>query len=265
MTLDADPAPAPTTSRHWAAVTALVFGVLALIVGLVPYLGFLTLFLLGPLTLLFGIIGLVKTKGDVRPGRRMSWVALALGIAGIVAAIVWAILISIAMDRTFSSLYGSDKVLTGAGRNAAEALPFGAVSEYPDGLQVTAAAPTPAPIPEDLVDIGGFVIGVTTTVTFTNNGSDPIPFEPGASFYYPSDSKCREPEPESAPAGREQLQPGESIAITVTAACYDAAVAPGGSTAPPTGETIWLRTAPDLYETEAWFTGTLPAGARVVE
>lgn len=267
MTLDTDPAPAPTTSRHWAAVTALVFGVLALIVGLIPYLGFLTLVLLGPLTLLFGIIGLVKTKGDVRPGRKMSWVALALGIAGIVAAIVWAILISIAMDRTFSGLYGSDKVLTGAGRNAAEAIPFGTVSEYPDGLQVTAAAPTPAPIPEDLVDIGGFVIGVTTTVTFTNNGSDPIPFEPGASFYYPSDSQCREPEsePESAPTGRGQLQPGESVTITVTAACYDAAVAPGGSTAPPTGETIWLRSAPDLYETEAWFTGTLPAGARVVE
>lgn len=120
---------------------------------------------------------------------------VALGIAGIVAAIVWAILISIAMDRTFSGLYGSDKVLTGAGRNAAEAIPFGTVSEYPDGLQVTAAAPTPAPIPETTrVDIGGFVIGVTTTVTFTNNGSDPIPFEPGASFYYPSDSQCREPE-----------------------------------------------------------------------
>ena len=265
MTLDTDPAPAPTTSRHWAAVTALVFGVLALIVGLIPYLGFLTLFLLGPLTLLFAIIGLVKTKDDVRPGRRMSWVALALGIAGIVAAIVWAILISIAMDRTFSGLYGSDKVLTGAGRNAAEAIPFGTVSEYPDGLQVTAAAPTPAPIPEDLVGIGGFVIGVTTTVTFTNSGSDPIPFEPGASFYYPSDSQCREPDPESTPTGRGQLQPGESVTITVTAACYDAAVAPGGSTAPPTGETIWLRSAPDLYETEAWFTGTLPAGARVVE
>jgi hypothetical protein len=267
MTLDTDPVPAPTTSRHWAAVTALVFAVLALIVGLVPYLGIITLFILGPLTLLFGIIGVVKTKGDIRRGRTMSWVALALGMAGIVAAVVWIILINTAMDKMFSSLYGSDKVLTGPGRNADEALPFGTVSEYPGGLQVTAAAPSPAPIPMDLAEIGGFVIGVTTTVTFTNSGADPIPFEPGASFYYPPDSQCREPEPEpgSAPTGRRQLQPGESATITLTAACYDAAVAPGGSTAPPTGETVWLRSAPDLYDTEAWFTGPLPAGARVVE
>lgn len=263
MTVDTDPAAVTEPSRHWAAITALVFGIATVLLGLVPYLGILALVVFGPLTLVFGIIAMVKTKNDVRRGRTMAIVALVLGVAGMIASIVWLILINIAMDRTFSNLYGSDKVITGPARNAEEALPFGAVSQYPDGLEVTAAAPAAAPIPQELSQVGGFVVGVTTTVTFTNNGSDALPFDPGASFYYPKDSQCREPDEELVE--RRQLQPGESVVITVTAACYDPAAAPGAATASPSGETIWVRSAPDTYDTEAWFSGPLPPGSRVVE
>ncbi len=260
--------PAPSPRRDGFAVTALVLGIIALIVGLVPYLGLATLLLLGPLAVIFGIVAMLRTKDDVRPGRGMARTGLILGIVGIVAAIIWVLVVGWAIDRFYTSMYGGGERLTAGGATAQTAVPFGTPSQYPNGMVVSAAPPVPATIPSDLADIGGFTVGVQSTITFANTSDEPIAWEPGASFYYlEENSTCRGPEDTPRPPAGQMLAAGATETITVTGYCYDPSSLGDGSS-PPTSPTpapplpsdmVSLKVLPAPYTYDVtWFSGPLP-------
>ncbi|AUI51267.1 DUF4190 domain-containing protein [Arthrobacter crystallopoietes] len=73
---------APMQEKKGLAITALVLGIVALVLGVIPGIGFLS-FILGPLAIVFGIIALVKKQ---RKG--MSITGIVLGALGVIAAIV---------------------------------------------------------------------------------------------------------------------------------------------------------------------------------
>lgn len=270
-----DPETVPVSStgdqpkRHWAAITALVLGILSLVAGLIPVLGFFAVIVLGPLAVVFGILGILGTRTGGLRGRTMSVVGICLAVVGAVAVVVWLFLVNQALDDSLDSIYGTRAEYNGPGRNEYEALPFGQTSGYPDGLAVTAAVPRAAAIPEEMLDAqNGWNIGVATTVTFTNNGSDPILFEPGARFNL-GESAC---EPigltASVKPSPTQLQPGTTQTLEITAVCYtgddDASRPTSEATPSPTASApaeIKLQTWPEPYASQTWFTGALPPGA----
>lgn len=246
------------------AVAALVLGIIALIVGLIPYVGLLTLFVLGPVAVIIGIVAMVRTKNDIRPGRRVARIGLVLGIAAMVVALIWVFVIGWAMDRFYSNVYGGGEQLTGQGGTPQTAIAFGSTSQYPNGMTVVAGPPVPAQIPADLKRVGGYTVGVSSTVTFANTSDEPIAWEPGGSFYYYYDnSACKEPEDSTRPPPGQQLAPGATQTITVTGYCYNPAAVPpiDGSTptTTPAPATVSLRVLPAPYTYEVtWFTGPLP-------
>ncbi|WP_336711876.1 DUF4190 domain-containing protein [Arthrobacter sp. USHLN218] len=79
------------------AVTALVLGIVAIVLGVIPGIGFIS-FLLGPLAVIFGIIALVKKQ---KKGMSITGIVLgALGaiIAGIITAFI-AVMVSQAVGE----------------------------------------------------------------------------------------------------------------------------------------------------------------------
>jgi hypothetical protein len=73
---------APVQEKKGLAITALVLGIVALVLGVIPGIGFLS-FILGPLAIIFGIIALIKKQK-----KGMSITGIVLGALGVIAAIV---------------------------------------------------------------------------------------------------------------------------------------------------------------------------------
>lgn len=73
---------APVQEKKGLAITALVLGIVALVLGVIPGIGVVS-FILGPLAIIFGIIALVKKQK-----KGMSITGIVLGALGMIAAIV---------------------------------------------------------------------------------------------------------------------------------------------------------------------------------
>jgi hypothetical protein len=73
---------APVQEKKGLAITALVLGIVAFVLGVIPGIGFLS-FILGPLAIIFGIIALIKKQK-----KGMSITGIVLGALGVIAAIV---------------------------------------------------------------------------------------------------------------------------------------------------------------------------------
>ncbi|QTF72365.1 DUF308 domain-containing protein [Arthrobacter woluwensis] len=80
------PPPLPPQGRqsNGFGITALVLGILALLASLIPFVGFIA-FILGPLAILFGILGLALRRNA---GKGTSITGMVLGAASIVVALV---------------------------------------------------------------------------------------------------------------------------------------------------------------------------------
>lgn len=80
------PPPLPPQGRqsNGLGITALVLGILALLASLIPFVGFIA-FILGPLAILFGILGLALRRNA---GKGTSITGMVLGAASIVVALV---------------------------------------------------------------------------------------------------------------------------------------------------------------------------------
>ncbi|GLB67781.1 DUF4190 domain-containing protein [Arthrobacter mangrovi] len=75
------------------AITALVLGIVAIVFGVIPGIGFIS-FLLGPLAVIFGIIALVKKQK-----KGMSITGIVLGALGAVIAGIITALIAVAVSQ----------------------------------------------------------------------------------------------------------------------------------------------------------------------
>lgn len=83
---------------HGITTAALVLGIIAAVVSLIPFLGFVA-FLLGPLAMIFGIIGIAKRLNR----RGFAITGLVTGAFGVLVSILYALLFSTMMqymDRT---------------------------------------------------------------------------------------------------------------------------------------------------------------------
>lgn len=237
--------------RHWSAITALVLGILAVLAGLVPFVGVISLVILGPLAVVFGVVSLLKTKEPTVGGRRMGIVGLCLGLAGIVAAIGMTAYMFWSLDRSYKSLYGSDVDTSGPGRSQSEALAFSETSVDAEGISITATEPVVVTVPTDVLQSEtGWDIGLGITVTYTNTGDDPVLYQPSARGYV-GDSECRD-FVERQWEDPTQLAPGATDTRTFEFNCYE-------FDEPATQFAV--KVTPEPYSTAAWFAGPIPAGA----
>jgi hypothetical protein len=245
------------TKRHWAAVTALILGIIALVLSLVPLFGYLTTLILTPVAVIFAIIGIVKTGPTKRRGRRFAVVGLVLALIAVPIAVAWLYILTNAVDSSFEGLYGKPKITEGPARNSGSAISFGATSEYPSGVKVTTTAPITAATPPDQTELGNNV-SWSTSIIYTNNGSEPIRFQPVAQARIVEGargSECRAIN--GAPTGAVDvpvgvLVPGSSKQTDVVWSCH--------SDDPLGVITVQLNVAPEPYESQTFIRGPLDGG-----
>ncbi|MCH7231045.1 DUF4190 domain-containing protein [Glycomyces sp. L485] len=92
MAYTPDPASEPVPQRtNGHAVTALVLGILALVLAFIPLVNVVS-FVLGPLAIIFGIVGLVagRRRGT---GKGMSIAGIVMGALALVIGIVMYVLV----------------------------------------------------------------------------------------------------------------------------------------------------------------------------
>ncbi len=250
--------------RHWAAVVALIFGILALIGGLIPVIGVLSLIAAGPVAIIFGVITVVATRDGELRGRTMAIVAIVLAVVGMLAAVLWLLLVQRSLDNSFEDLYGSRAESNGDGRNMEAAINFGETSNYPDGLAVSAPSPVAADVPTDTASWG---YQMSFAVTYVNNGPDPILFEPGGNAQI-GEGSCKQVGPGASdiPAPT-QLPPGQTQTIEFTVDCGppppDYSSPSPAASASPADLVVYLQTWPEPYGSQAWFKGPVPPEAKV--
>lgn len=88
----APPAPPQTQRRgNGFGTTALVFGILATVLGFIPFIDVVS-FGLGPLAVIFGVVGLIRSTQRLS-GRGTSIAGIVLGVAGLLLAIVFVSLV----------------------------------------------------------------------------------------------------------------------------------------------------------------------------
>lgn len=249
--------PQPAAKRHWSALTALIVGIAALVLSLVPALGFFAVVVLAPIAIVFAVVAILKTRTQQFTGRKMAIVALVLAIVSIVIAVVWLVLINLSLDRTFDSLYGSKATTEGPGRNESSAITFGSTSDYPNGMKVTATSPVTVETPQAQVD-QGFSVTWKSTITFTNGGSEPAQVQPigrGSVVEARQANSCTviNGAPLAAVDSKASvLVPGETRSVEGVFACR--------STDPLGVVTIQLAARPDPYDSTTFFRGPLDGG-----
>jgi len=94
------PAPPATRPTNGMAVASLVLGILSLLL----FFTVVPPFILGALAVIFGALGLSKTKQGA-PHRGLALAGLICGVAGIVAAIAFIALVVTVGDATFNSTF----------------------------------------------------------------------------------------------------------------------------------------------------------------
>lgn len=102
----AAPAPAPVNTSNGFGITALVLGIVAVVIAFIPIMG-MGAFFLGPLAIIFGIIGLM------RKGRRRgtSIAGLVLGVVGVIIAIIVTVITAAFVDGVSKGIDDVDEQL----------------------------------------------------------------------------------------------------------------------------------------------------------
>ncbi len=241
------------TKRHWAATTALIVGIVALVVSLVPVLGFFGMAVLAPVGIVFAIIAIRKTGPGKSPGRKMAVIGLVLAALSILIAVAWLIVYSIALDNSLNSIYGDDRITTGPGRTASSALPFGSSTVDEHDTKATATPPVTVDMPDDLQDLG-YNLAFATTVSFSNGGDRDVYYQPvGHSSVVPvGDCKTLSKNLSATENPLLILKPGESKSVDAVFACK--------ATDPSGVVNVMLETAAEPYASRSFFVGPLDGG-----
>ncbi|MDQ1306240.1 MAG: hypothetical protein QG671_2072 [Actinomycetota bacterium] len=255
--LDAGPPGPPgteaPTKRHWAAKTALIVGIVALVVSLVPVIGFFGMAVLAPVGIVFAIIAIRKTGPEKSPGRKMAVVGLVLSILSVLVAVAWLIVYSVALDNSLKSIYGDDRITTGPGRTASAALPFGSSTVDEHDTKATATPPVTVDMPDDL-QVLGYNLAFATTVSFSNDGDRDVYYQPvGHSSVVPvGDCKTISKNLSAIDNLLLILKPGESKSVDAVFACK--------ATDPSGVVNVMLETAAEPYASRSFFVGPLDGG-----
>ncbi|KOT62964.1 MULTISPECIES: DUF4190 domain-containing protein [Streptomyces] len=189
-----DPLLAARPPRNGMGITALVLGIVSLVLGVLVFLFWMT-WLPGLLAVIFGIIGMRHARRGLATNGTMAMVGTILGGLGLATSIVCgifaAVLVKDAADEVRAEARktaASEKAERekfrqeeekAAREEKARHLSFGKTYVFPDGLKVTVAEP------ERFVPEGVAVTNVKgrkpiqVTVTIANTGSRDVELHPG--------------------------------------------------------------------------------------
>ncbi|MER5885164.1 DUF4190 domain-containing protein [Streptomyces sp. NPDC001941] len=137
--------PAPSNGL---GTTALVLGIVGLVFAIIPVTFWLGGFL-GLLSLIFGIVGLGRTKKGLATNKGAAVTGVVLGVLSMVVALVWTALIAFAVKEAGGEINKAieesrkEAAEAAAGDTAADADPLalGETQAYEDGVTVTVAKP----------------------------------------------------------------------------------------------------------------------------
>ncbi|MEV5597450.1 DUF4190 domain-containing protein [Streptomyces sp. NPDC052496] len=165
------------------AVTALVLGVLGVVLGLVVFLFWMS-WLPALLAVVFGFVGLSQVRKGRARGRGMALAGVILGGIGLLIATVAGVLVFTAAQKT-----ADDRARARADREKAKSsaeaeekarhLSFGGTYTFGNGLKVTVEKPKPF-VPDDYVL--GHAKGnkaVQVTIKVVNTGTERVEIETG--------------------------------------------------------------------------------------
>lgn len=245
------------SKRHWAALTALIIGIVAVLLSLIPAVGFLTTAILAPIGIVFAIIGILNTGAGKAAGRGMALTGLILVIAAIAIAVVWLFIVNLAVNKSLDDIYGTPASTEGPGRNPGAAIPFGTTSDYPNGMKITATPPVTSETSQELEN-RNYNVSWSTTITYSNSGSEGVRVQPiGRGSLVEGGQVLDCTVTNNAPLAAVDsplttMQPGESKKIDAVFSCH---------AADPLGViTIQLSAAPEPYESQTYFRGPLDDG-----
>ena len=97
---------AANPKRPAVAVIALIVGIVALVVGLIPFIGLLSLVMLGPAGVIVGIVAVSKTGASKAAGRGFAIAGLVLSAASMVIAVSETAYINYATNKTLDATTG---------------------------------------------------------------------------------------------------------------------------------------------------------------
>ncbi|MFC8509565.1 DUF4190 domain-containing protein [Streptomyces sp. NPDC057411] len=187
--------PPPAQPRNGLGTTALVLGIVGLVLAIIPFLFWLG-GILGLLALIFGIVGASRAGKGLATNKGAAISGLVLGAVSIVVSIAWTVVIATAVKDVADEIEKSGGLPT-AGSSAkpgakgttptdaptteapagadSGALKFGETFAYEDGVKVTVSRPE-AHTPD------GFAVGYTkgkhkafqVTVTIVNGSKEAI-------------------------------------------------------------------------------------------
>lgn len=151
------PPPLPPQSKPGNAlgVTALVLGIVALLASLIPFVGFAA-FILGPLAILFGILGLTLRRNA---GKGTSITGIVLGAASIIVALVVTSLTAVFLGQITEKSGTADT----SPSPSVQSTPFGQATE-------PGQAPSSAAVAGSKVELIATVTKGKASVTYSMGG-----------------------------------------------------------------------------------------------
>ncbi|MEU2432683.1 DUF4190 domain-containing protein [Streptomyces sp. NPDC007861] len=180
------PMPAPQP-RNGMGVTALVLGIVGVVLGLVVVLFWMS-WLPALLAVVFGLVGLSHARKGLATNKAMALAGVILGVTGLLFAVGGGVFTVLTVKQvTEDARAEADAVEASASAEAerekaeekARHLSFGEAYTFGNGLKVTVAKPQPF-VPDD------FVLGhakgnkaVEVTVTVVNTGKERLSVETG--------------------------------------------------------------------------------------
>lgn len=188
------PGPTPPPPTNGMAVAALVFGIVGILLGLVPFL-FWAGGILGLVGLGLGIAAVVRSRGGA-PRGAMAVAGTVLALLGVGASVggyfitrsvVDKIDAKISEERRYDADYEDDEDLVlpslpprptpkpspspSQVPGLTSALPFGQTFTYPSGVEVKVSEPKKYVTDNEYIKVGN---AVQVTLTITNNSAEPL-------------------------------------------------------------------------------------------
>ncbi|MFH8596765.1 DUF4190 domain-containing protein [Streptomyces rimosus] len=189
-----DPLLAARPPRNGMGITALVLGIVSLVLGVLVFLFWMT-WLPGLLAVIFGIIGMRRDRKGLATNGSVAMVGTSLGALGLVVSIACGVFIAVAAKKAVDDTRAHVKKVEAsveaerekfrqeeekaAREEKARHLSFGKTYVFPDGLKVTVAEPERF-VPEGVaVTNGKGRKPIQVTVTIANTGSRDVELHPG--------------------------------------------------------------------------------------
>jgi hypothetical protein len=169
------PPPAPTVPGNGFGITALALALIGLVLGLVPFTGFIML-ILGILAVLLGLLGWSRARNGIATNATMAGLGTVFGVCTIVLG-MWSLVV------TFNAANQFGRDLQGIGNQQSDFAPTFTAPSPTYSSPTYSSAPAPLPEPSDFtIDIkvlrkacfGSYGCNITYQIDPTYIGTTPL-------------------------------------------------------------------------------------------